>query len=162
MATPAWRAMGAGDLPDVERISALVHPGYPEREEVPIERLRLFPTGCLIATVGGTTVGYAVSHPGVIGQPPPLDTLLGALPLNADCLYIHDVALLPDARGLRLGEAVVGALMGIARHAGFTCLTLTAVNSSTAFWSRQGFSIERTVKSLASYGEDAAYMVRLL
>ena len=154
--------MHAGDLPDVERISALVHPGYPEREAVPAERLRLFADGCLIATVDGTTVGYAVSHPGVIGQPPALDTLLGALPLHADCLYIHDVALRPEARGLGLGEAVVSELVDVARHWGFACLTLTAVNNSTAFWSRQGFSIERTVKSLASYGDDAAYMVRPL
>lgn len=84
MAAPAWRAMHAGDLPDVERISAIVHPRYPERDEVPAERLRLFPAGCLIATYNTMTVGYAIAHPGKIGQPPPLDTLLGTLPPDAD------------------------------------------------------------------------------
>lgn len=162
MAAPAWRAMHAGDLPDVERISAIVHPRYPERDEVPAERLRLFPAGCLIATYNTMTVGYAIAHPGKIGQPPPLDTLLGTLPPDADCLYIHDVALLPETRGLRFGAAAVATLLDLARQHGLACLTLTAVNNSAAFWSRQGLSLAPINKGLGTYGDDAAYMVRSL
>ncbi len=160
MAAPAWRPMHAGDLPDVERISAIVHPRYPEREAVPVERLRLFPAGCLIAPRGGTTIGYAITHPGIIGRPPALDTLLGALPDGADCLYIHDVALLPDARGLRLGAAAAAILASVAKDHGFRYVALTAVNNSTDFWSRQGFAVAPVEKSLASYGDDAIYMTR--
>lgn len=160
MAAPVWRPMRAGDLPDVERIGAIVHPGYPERAAVPAERLRLFPAGCLIASCAGITIGYAIAHPGIIGQPPALDTLLGALPDGADCLYIHDVALLPDARGLRLGAAVVGILTAVAKDHGFACLSLTAVNNSADFWSRQGFCAAPIEKSLTSYGDDAIYTVR--
>jgi GNAT superfamily N-acetyltransferase len=162
MAGPAWRAMRAGDLPDVERISAIVHPGYPERDEVPAERLRLFPEGCLIARPAWAPVGYAIAHPGVLGRPPPLDTLLGALPRDADCLYVHDVALLPEMRGQGLGEAAVAALMDVARRTNLGLLALTAVNNSTAFWARQGFVIAPVAKSLASYGADAVYMARRL
>jgi hypothetical protein len=36
------------------------------------------------------------------------------------------------------------------------------VNDSTAFWVRQRFSVVPTTKSLASYGDDAAYMARML
>jgi ribosomal protein S18 acetylase RimI-like enzyme len=162
MTAPAWRPMRAGDLPDVERISAIVHPRYPEREEVPVERLRLFPDGCLIAARGDATIGYAIAHPGVLGRPPALDTLLGALPDDADCLYIHDVALLPEVRGLRFGEALTAILAEVAQRHGFARLALTAVNNSTAFWSRQGFTTAPIKKSLASYGDDAAYMVRML
>lgn len=162
MAVPAWRPMRAGDLPDVERISAIVHPRFPEREEVPVERLHLFPDGCLVAIGDGAPVGYAIAHPGVVGHPPALDTLLGALPGDADCLYVHDVALLPEARGLRYGEAAAEILAGVARRHGFSRLALTAVNNSTAFWSRQGFAITSIAKGLASYGDDAAYMVRML
>lgn len=160
MAAPTWRPMLDGDLPDVERISAIVHPGYPEREAVPAERLRLFPAGCLIAPRGGMAIGYAIAHPGMIGRPPPLDTLLSALPDGADCLYIHDVALLPDARGLGLGAAVTGTLATVAREHGFAWLALTAVNKSTGFWSRQGFCAAPCGSKLASYGGDAIYMVR--
>lgn len=162
MAAPAWRSMRAGDLPDVERIGAIVHPRYPERAAVPAERLRLFPAGCRIAPHGEAAVGYAIAHPGIIGQPAPLDTLLGALPDGADCLYIHDVALLPDARGLRLGAAVVEILAAVAKNHGFGRLALTAVNDSTNFWSRQGFCVALSESGLTSYGGDAIYMVRAL
>ena len=160
MATPAWRPMRAGDLLDVDRIGAIVHPGHPEREAVPAERLRLFPAGCLIAQPGDTVIGYAIAHPGIVGRPPALDTLLGTLPDGADCLYIHDVALLPDARGQQLGAAVVGILAAIANDNGFARLALKAVNKSADFWSRRGFAATSIGKSLASYGDDAIYMVR--
>lgn len=154
--------MRTGDLPDVERISAIVHPLYPEREEVPVERLRLFPAGCLTATRGGAIIGYAIAHPGIIGRPPARDALLGALPDDADCLYIHDVALLPEARGLQLGAAIAAILADVARRRGYRRLTLTAVNNSADFWSRQGFAVAAIAESLESYGEDATYMVRVL
>lgn len=161
-AASAWRPMRVGDLAEVERIGAIVHPRYPERAAVPAERLWLFPAGCLIAQHGGAPIGYAIAHPGVIGQPPPLDSLLLALPNGADCLYIHDVALLPDARGSRLGTVVTGVLAAIARDHGFACLALTAVNKSSDFWANRGFRVKPIEKSLASYGDDAMYMVRTI
>ena len=154
--------MRVEDLADVARISTLVHPLYPERDEVPAERLRLFRAGCLIASLDGAIVGYAIAHPGVVGQPPALDALLGTLPASADCLYIHDVALLSDSRSQRLGETAVEALLDVARRHGFPSVALTAVNNSAEFWARQGFSAVAAAKSLASYGEDAVYMVRHL
>jgi GNAT superfamily N-acetyltransferase len=162
MVEPAWRPMHAGDLPDIERISEIVHPLYPEREAVPVERLRLFPAGCLIAARDGTTIGYAIAHPGLVGQPPALDTLLGTLPGHADCLYIHDVALLPAARGLRLGAAAVAILADVALNQGLRCLALTAVNNSVTFWTGRGFQEVPIARSLVSYGSGATYMTRKL
>jgi len=43
--------------------------------------------------------GYAVSHPIRRGQPLALDTLLGAIPADADAYYIHDVVVLQEMRG---------------------------------------------------------------
>ncbi|UEM20889.1 GNAT family N-acetyltransferase [Skermanella mucosa] len=159
-----WRPMGPADLPTVERIAEIVHPGYPESPEVPAERLALFPAGCLIARDGhGSVLGYAVSHPGTLGRPPALDSLLGGLPPDADCLYLHDVALLPEARGLGLGESLVDILRDLARRRGLPALALTAVNRSAPYWRRRGFSDHpgdaALAAKLASYGDDAAYMV---
>ena len=64
-------------------------------------------------------LGYAVSHPGRLGRPPALDSRLGELPSDADCLYLHDVALLPEARGLGLGESLVDLLRALAIRSGF-------------------------------------------
>jgi GNAT superfamily N-acetyltransferase len=128
---------------------------------VPAERLALFPAGCLIAEgAPGEVLGYAVSHP---GRPPALDSRLGELPSDADCLYLHDVALLPEARGLGLGESLVDLLRALGIRSGFKVLALTAVNRSTSYWRRRGFSDYSgdglLAAKLASYGDDAVYMI---
>lgn len=156
--------MAVADLPIVERVAEVVHPGYPESVAVPAERLSLYPAGCLIAENGqGAVLGYAVSHPGQLGRPPALDSLLGRISPDADCLYLHDVALLPEARGLGLGESLVDLLRALGARSGFTLLALTAVNHSTPYWRRRGFSDysgdEMLAAKLASYGGDAVYMI---
>lgn len=161
-----WRPMTAADLPAVSRIGDAVHPAFPESDAVFEERLRLFPQGCRVAEgPDGALVGYAVAHPGRIFAPPPLDALLHHLPAEANCLYVHDVALLPAVRGGGLGRAVVGELTALARRTGLHCLALTAVNGSAAWWQRRGFlrlqpEPPELIDKLRSYGSDAAYLVK--
>jgi GNAT superfamily N-acetyltransferase len=162
--TGHWRPMSVADLAAVEHVAAIVHPAYPESEEVPAERLILFPAGCLIAERAPDAVlGYAVSHPGRLGRPPALDSRLGELPPDADCLYLHDVALLPEARGLGLGWSLVDQLRALAARSGFKTMALTAVNNSAFYWRRWGFSDysgdEVLAAKLNSYGGDAVYMI---
>lgn len=152
--------MRPADLDAVAAIAAVVHPGYPERPQVFADRLTLFPAGCLMAEEDGRPLGYCLSHPGIIGQPPALDTVLGALPRAADCLYLHDVALLPEARSRHLGAALAGLLEDVARAQGFDRVALTAVNNSDGFWQRLGYGAQPCAK-LASYG-DATYRVKRL
>ncbi|HYE00711.1 MAG TPA: GNAT family N-acetyltransferase [Alphaproteobacteria bacterium] len=161
-AAGAWRAMAAADLPAVDRIGRIVHPGYPEPPAVAAERLALFPAGCAVAERGGEPIGYALAHPGRLGRPPALATPLGALPAAPDCLYLHDIALLPAARGLGLGESVLLRLRAVAAAAGLARLALTAVGGSVPYWTRHGFAAwapDRVSPALASYGAAAVYMV---
>ncbi|MBU0725190.1 MAG: GNAT family N-acetyltransferase [Alphaproteobacteria bacterium] len=156
--------MARSDLPAVLAVAEIVHPLYPESPAVAIERLALYPAGCLVAERGGGLLGYAVSHPGVLGRPPALDVLLGTLPGEADCLYLHDIALLPEAHGKGHGKALVARLAALARKEGFARLALTAVNNSAGYWARHGFQPyagdAALAAKLASYGEDALYLVR--
>ncbi|MBP2296910.1 GNAT family N-acetyltransferase [Azospirillum rugosum] len=159
-----WRAMEPADLDRVMAIAEVVHPDYPEERAVFAERLALFPDGCLMALAEGTAVGYAVMHPGRLGAPPPLDSPLGALPEGADCLYLHDVALLPAARGLGLGVSALERMEGIAAGRGFAWLALTSTPKARAFWDRNGFTPydggPALAAKLASYGGGMAYMTR--
>ncbi len=150
-----WRPMQPDDLPAVNRIAELVHPAFPESPAIPAERLALYPAGCLVLERDGAVVGYAVSHPHA-GLPPALDTLLGRLPAVPTDYYLHDLALLPEARGH--GAAAVALLMQQAMQAGLPVVSLVAVNGSVGFWQRQGFAV--TGAAPASYGADAACMAR--
>ena len=165
MAAAIWRPMAAADLDAVEAIAAAVHPAYPERREIPAERLRLHPAGCLVLAGDGGIAGYVVSHPWRALDPPKLDTLLGALPASPATHYLHDLALLPAARGKGAASTVVERLVRVGREAGLPTLSLVAVNRSAPFWERHGFVAVRDPAleaALASYDDDARFMVRAL
>src|SRR5271170_3620943 len=143
------------DLAGVQRIAAAVHAEFPERGTVFAERLALFPAGCLFADGG-----YVVAHPARQGEPPALDTLLGALPAGADALHVHDIALLPARQGRGFGAAAVRLLLEVAARHGLPDLSLVAVHGTAPYWARFGFRDAPASAALASYGAGARYMVR--
>jgi GNAT superfamily N-acetyltransferase len=147
--------MRPANLPAVERIAARVHAGLPERAKVVAERLALFPAGCLF-----TEGGYAIAHPTRLGEPPALDTLLGALPDSADTLHVHDVALVPGMQGRGLGGAALRSLVAVAVRHGLAWLSLVAVHGTPPYWARFGFAEAPASAALATYGAEARYMVR--
>lgn len=152
--------MHGADLAAVNGIAEVVHVNYPEDPAVFANRLKLFPAGCLMAAEDGDVLGYCIAHPGIVGEPPALDTVLAALPVAADCLYIHDVALLPAARGRHLGVALDRLLEDVARAHGFQRMALTAVSNSDGFWGARGYQPHACAK-LDSYGS-ATYRVKTL
>ncbi|MDO8288676.1 MAG: GNAT family N-acetyltransferase [Parvibaculum sp.] len=161
--TSRWRSMTAADIPVVDAIGVVVHPGFPEDIAVMENRFGLFGAGCFVADNDDKAIGYAIAHPSKIGRPAPLNTVLPALDANADCLFLHDIALTNAARGQGLGVAIVPLLKNVARTHGFAKLGLVSVNNSRAFWSAQGFEIlagDDTLKAkLATYEDDACFMV---
>ncbi|PKP89829.1 MAG: GNAT family N-acetyltransferase [Alphaproteobacteria bacterium HGW-Alphaproteobacteria-16] len=137
-----WRAMTVADLPAVATISAKVHGSYAEDEAVYAERLALWPQGCFVWDMAGDVQGLLVTHPWRGGSPPALGAMLGNIPADADTLYLHDLALLPETRGQGAGGAATGLVMALAAKLGFPDVTLVAVNGAEQFWQRQGFSVE--------------------
>lgn len=158
-----WRAMRSADLSAVAGLADRIHPLLPEDAAIFADRLRLYPQGCLVLDDGGGgCLGYAVGHPWTEGAPPKLDTPLGALPQPADCFYIHDVAVAPEARGHGSAAPAVDRLLELAE--GYRCAALVSVYATAPFWSRFGFA-EAAGRlppgALACYGTDARYMVRM-
>ena len=144
-----WRPMTAADLVKVAAIAALCHPDLPEPPEVFAERLALFPAGCF-ATEGG----YAIAHPWA-GKAPPLAARLGALPDAPDHLFLHDVALRPEARGRGLLPALLARLDAL----GLPETRLVAVRGTSALWARHGFV--ETGAAKPGYGPGAVAMRRV-
>ena len=156
--------MTPADLPAVMRIAAVVHPNYPEDEAVFAERLGLAPAGCLVlAGESGELSGYLISHPWPRGSLPALNSFLKAIPAGTSDWYLHDLALLPRARGGGRAAAGVSRVLSTAQRAGCKAIALVAVNGSAAFWERQGFRRVHDpalAGKLASYDDGARYMMR--
>jgi len=158
-----WRPMTSEDMLRVHALADEIHVDHPEDFEILAERQRLYPQGCLMLVEDGTTIGYALTHPWRFGEPPPLNRPLGRLPEQATTYYVHDVALLPAARGKGYAALAGALLRAHARAAGFDNLSLVAVNRSQAFWEKVGFravALPGLEAKLASYGPDAVLMVQ--
>lgn len=164
-APAAWRGMRAADLSAVIAIAARVHPDYPEDAAVFGERLALCPAGCLVLEGAGGPDGYVLSHPWRDDAPPALNVALGALPARPDCWYLHDIALLPHARGRNAPAAALAMLAARARKAGLSRIVLVATGSAGAYWLRAGFTAldrPRAAAILRSYDPAARLMSRAL
>lgn len=162
---PHWRDMTISDLDAVYRIAAIVHPDYPEDDAVLAEKLALYPGGCLVLEGTDGVTGYVLSHPYPFGQSPALNALLVTLPDAGGCYYLHDIALLPEARGKGAATRSVTMIMDHARDNGFDRIALTAVNYATSYWTRLGFAPANKTgldNDPDSYGTDALYMSRKL
>ncbi len=158
-----WRGMTGFDLTAVERIAAVVHPGYFESREVLAEKQALYHDGAYVLEIGERIAGYVLSHPWRFGDIPELNSRLGRLPDRPNTYYIHDIALMPVARKVGAASRIVEGLIKHARACGFDSASLVAVNRSTGFWSRFGFRVEQIdalTQKLLSYDADARYMVR--
>jgi hypothetical protein len=123
---PIWRSAKSDDLEMINRIADMIHVDLPERPEVFAEKLQLFPQGCFALVQNGAVVGYGVSHPWQLNSIPPLDTFLGALPASPECLFIHDVVVLPQARKFGASGELIKLLAGVPRHQGISFLALVS------------------------------------
>lgn len=153
-----WRPMQSGDLAAVSAISDAVHGRYTEPVAVYAERLALYPAGCFVLEADGAVAGYLISHPWYRDNPPKLGALLGAIPPDADAYYLHDIALLPAARGTGASKAALDLVKAQARARGFADVALMAVGGADLYWMKQGFAyVPRDADP--SYGADAYLML---
>ena len=176
----SWRPMKQGDLAGVCRIALICHPDFPEEDAVLEEKFRLSPASCFVfsdvtptsgnisdlSPVSRTSAiyGYCLAHPFKTNSIPALDRLLHKLPEKCDTLYIHDLALLPEAQGEGNGKKAAELLFNVAKLKKLETLSLVAVHESQVFWQKNGFKMvdvsEEMKQKLLTYSEDARYMVR--
>ncbi|SDP45365.1 Ribosomal protein S18 acetylase RimI [Phyllobacterium sp. YR620] len=161
-----WRLMEAGDLASINAMAEVIHPDFPEDDSVFRERMRLYGNGCFVLeSRGGALHGYAVTHPWQIYAMPALNSLLVELPTQPSTYYLHDIALMPTARGSGAAARIVAVLAEQARREDLANMSLVSVNNSVGFWEKQGFKTENLPEleeKLKTYSEDARFMVRQL
>ncbi len=160
-----WRPMRHSDLMAVVHLADVLHPDARERPEVFAEKFSLFPAGCFALERGGAVLGYAISHPWLEKDVPPLDAFLERLPAAPNCLFLHDVAIASEGRGQGAAATLVGLLSRLARRQRLALLALVSIYGSDALWGRLGFTPVRSEgisARLASYGGAAVYMTRIV
>ncbi|SPP94578.1 MULTISPECIES: GNAT family N-acetyltransferase [Bradyrhizobium] len=163
MSKTHWRPAHTCDLPAISALAARIHPALPERAEVLAEKMRLYPAGCRVLGADEGIVGYGLTHPWMQYRIPPLDSFLHELPDRADCLHLHDLAVLSGFRG-GVARDYVAEIERLARASHIATLALVSVYATRPLWERVGFravtaDAELRTK-LESYGEGTTYMLR--
>ncbi|KZX75967.1 hypothetical protein A3715_09870 [Oleiphilus sp. HI0009] len=146
---------------DWSRIMDIQHKAYaddyPESVDVLKAKWLLAPETCLAIRNDEDLLGYCLAHPWPINDTPKLHVELNALP-ETDDLFIHDLALHPDARGQGAAKELVLSVLNIARLNHYKQVHLVAVQGSEQFWCSFGFEILAESQISAGYGDEALYM----
>jgi GNAT superfamily N-acetyltransferase len=158
--------MAEADLDAVCAVALTAFPNHHEDRAVYVDRLALSPTGCFVLAAGDEpALGYLIAHPWRLDDAPALNTVIGGLPDAPDVLFLHDLALAPEVRGSGHAARIVEWLAKQATLACWPAIALVAVNQAGPFWAGLGFEPRDNPeigRKLASFGEDARYMVRPL
>ncbi len=108
-------------------------------------------------------VAYLVALPIKYNNPPLLNQTDYPLTNNPDTIYIHDLSVAPEKRGMQLGSMLVEQVLKAAKAKKFMYVSLIAVQDSTDFWCKFGFNLcnalpQELASKVKSYGPDARYM----
>jgi len=161
------RLMQIDDLGAVVRLQDHCYADeFYEAPQIVNKRLMLYPQSCWVACYQDKIWGYLFSYPSRLGQINPLGAEFGQYD-QANCLYLHDMAVSPDARGQGVATALLNAAIRYAGTLDLAHLALVAVQNSADFWHQQHFShfdklSDSADAALTSYGDAAVYLIRPL
>lgn len=159
------RPMAVADLPAILEIQTICYTGVtPESEESFKAKLEASPSTCLIASLKGSLVGYLIALPWEFSNPPMLNCETCQLPPSPNCLYLHDLAIMPRARKSGAGGALVETILTQLKRLDLGRACLIAVQNSAPYWERHGFRpvpLSASLEAkLSSYGKGVVYMER--
>ena len=134
----------------------------PERLNVLKSKWVTSPETCFIfKTESNVIKGYLLAHVWDSYNPPKLFEELPTI-TNGSILYLHDLAVSQDAKGIGVGKQLVQKLMETAKTRQYKEILLVAVQGAESFWSRFGFNEMLDSPVCSSYGSDARLMHCLL
>jgi predicted N-acetyltransferase YhbS len=158
------RQMLPSDMDSIMQIQALCYSGdIPESRHAISAKLQASPTTCFVAQDGSQIIAYLIAVPWLTQAPPNLNAPTCVLPAYPDCLYLHDLSVVPSARGSKIGSTLVARLFDLCRLLSHSQMSLVAVQNSAAYWRRFGFASQILNSllrdKLASYGEGSEFML---
>lgn len=146
------RAMREADLPAIHALQCAAYPpDYHEPEAALASHLAAGPQTSFVAEQKNRLVAYVFAHPWQ-GEPPRLHEALPEAP-GADHLFVHDLAVSPEARGLGAAALLVQTVREATRTLRFEEIRLVALAHAIAFWRQHGFEALPAFPLPACYGE---------
>jgi len=106
-------------------------------------RFKIYSEGCRGAWVDNVLCGYIVAHIWKLNEIVYLNDDSYGLPKDADCMYIHDVAIHPLYHNKHLGSRLVSDIITLAVCKNIYNFAGVAIKSTEGYWKRWGFSVER-------------------
>lgn len=161
------RLMLKGDLDAVISLQTTCYgPGFHEPKASFASKLQAAPESCWVMPGPSGLRAYLVCLPIEGDRLPALHSPDWRRPPAPDWLYLHDLAIHPDARGGGLAKLMLQRATELAQTLGLTSMGLIAVQGSVPFWRRHGFepvagkASQISEAKLASFGEGATFMLR--
>ncbi len=132
--------MTPAHIAEAVRVQAQAFPeDLRESPEVFANRMERFGAYFRVVFMGDRMVGYMISFPWKLGDTPVNNETFPADLPEPDCFYIHDIAILPEARGAGISKAMLDDAYQTALRLGFDAVSLVAVGQSGNFWDNAGF-----------------------
>ena len=113
---------------------------YQENEFVYDNLITVFPEGSLGAFCDGKLIGYVYFHPYYNHTAKPLNSAL-SLKGDEDCMYLHEIAVLPAYRALRIPNSLMEEFDKVSVKYQMKYQSLVSVQNSVGFWEKHGFTV---------------------
>lgn len=161
---PLIHPLTLNDLPELLAIQSVCYgDGFHESAQAFRAKLEASPDTHWLCRRDGQALGYLVALPVAAGQLPPLNAPQVAKAEAAEWLYVHDMAILPEARSLGLGKRFMAEAERVVMETGLRGLALVAVQGAEGYWAKLGFCTKtetsaELAQKLASFGDGAVYM----
>ena len=162
---PPWaiQSLGADDIDAVLAIQSQCYgQGILEPRAVYERRLRAQAHCCLGAARDGRLQAYLAAY---WSRPGAITPLHGDFAHYADAsvLYLHDMAVAPEAKGQGAARALLAAARSLARQRNIRRTALVSVQGSQAYWQGLGYAARPVADALQqqhlrTYGAEAVYM----
>ncbi len=125
------RPMQGSDLAEILRIQAASYTGdIPESRASLMAKFVASPASCFVAHDERQLLGYVFALPWQSDAPPALNAPDCQLPSEIDCLYIHDLAVAPQARGTDVARSLFATLLPLLDQYKLDRMFLPAVQHS--------------------------------
>lgn len=160
------RTLSTEDLPLIMQIQAACYPAhFNEAAEVFAERIANYAHSSWLALRNNQALGYLFTYPTQLGQVCKLGSGFSTSQA-ANCLYLHDMAVLPEAKGQGIASALLSTALQYGRQRKLRHSALVAVQNSATFWQKFGYSISSLESeqqmNLLSYGDQAHYLHKII